>query len=48
MEYEVHFEYNATLFSLTLRVIAPVWRGKTDVIHSVSIVSVVFVLSIFI
>ena len=44
IEFEVHFDCNAALFYLTLHV----WRDKTDAIHSVSIVLVVFVLAIFI
>ena len=48
IEFEVHFECNAALFSLTLRVITPVWRNKADAIHLVSIVFVVFALAIFI
>ena len=47
IEFEVHFECNAVLFSLTLRVITPVWRDETDAIHSVSIVLVFFVSAIF-
>ena len=48
IEFEVHFECYVAVFPLTLCVITPVWRDKTDVIHSVSIVLVVFVLAIFI
>ena len=35
IEFEVHFECNAALFSLTMSVITPVWRDKTDAIHSI-------------
>ena len=38
IEFEVHFECNEALFSLTLRVITPVQRDKTDGIHPVSTV----------
>ena len=48
IEFEVHFEWNAALSSLTLSVITPVWRDKADAIHLVSIVFVVLALAIFI
>ena len=44
IEFQVHYECNAALFSLTLRVITPVWRDKTDATHSVSIILVAFVI----
>ena len=39
IEFEVHFQCNEALSSLTLCVITPVRRDKTDAIHSVNIVS---------